>query len=257
MDRKGSDKWANINGILLTVAAHAAVLGLCGFSGMKYIYPPPEEKTFLIDFSEEAEPFRIVESTDGREPEAEETDLSKPMELVKKSDAQLAGEKENVAKEATTGDEGDVAQYEPPREKPIDQRALFHAADNKKQKDTLAAQTARRVSDALSAGHASGNSSAGRESGQPNAHLKGRHPSNGALPKPTYDSQDEGTVVVSIWVDQHGNVTKAVAGAEGTTTSDSKLWNAARNAAMKSHFNMDGDAPVLQEGTITYRFTLK
>ncbi len=62
---------------------------------------------------------------------------------------------------------------------------------------------------------------------------------------------------MKIWVDQYGTVTKAIAGADGTTVTDSRLWTAARNAAMGAHFNQSVDAPALQEGTITYIFSLK
>ncbi len=55
-------------------------------------------------------------------------------------------------------------------------------------------------------------------------------------------------------VDQYGNVTEAIPGTEGTTVTNKLLWSAARNAAMKAHFNMSADAPALQTGTITYRF---
>ena len=78
----------------------------------------------------------------------------------------------------------------------------------------------------------------------------------GSLPRPSYNAQMEGTIVVQIKVDQYGNVTEAIPGAEGTTVMDKNLWNAARNAAMKAHFNMSADAPVLQTGTITYEIAL-
>lgn len=79
----------------------------------------------------------------------------------------------------------------------------------------------------------------------------------GSLPRPTYNAQVEGVVVVQVKVDQYGNVTEAIAGAEGTTVENKTLWTAARNAALKAHFNMDANAPVLQTGTITYIFKLK
>ena len=81
----------------------------------------------------------------------------------------------------------------------------------------------------------------------------GRH-LNGALPRPTYNGSASGIVVVKVWVDNYGQVQKAVAGVEGTTNSDQTLWNAARNAALRAHFNMSANAPDLQEGTITYIF---
>ena len=86
-----------------------------------------------------------------------------------------------------------------------------------------------------------------------NAYLTGRSVV-GTLTKPSYDVTQEGIVVVQIKVDQYGNVTEAIPGVEGTTISNKDLWNASRNAAMKSHFNTKADAPVVQVGTITYVF---
>ena len=83
------------------------------------------------------------------------------------------------------------------------------------------------------------------------------NPVNGNLPVPNYTIQESGIVVVTIWVDQYGTVQKAIPGADGTTVTNSTLWNAARKAAMETKFNMSADAPALQEGTITYIFNLK
>ena len=241
-------------GVVLAVSLHAVVAIYGAFTGLKYIWPPPQETSFLIDFSEQ-EPVKVLESRTGRQPQAEDIDRTRPVDLVQQSEAQEKGTKANLAREATGDDFGDVEKYEPPREKPIDNRALFHAAANPADKDTLAAQTAREVSDALKTGHASGNTKTGKSDGEPNAHLKGRTVL-GTLPKPNYASTGEGLVVVQIWVDQYGNVQKAIPGYEGTTLVDSKIWAAVRKAAMEAHFNMSGDAPVMQEGTITYKFKL-
>ena len=85
--------------------------------------------------------------------------------------------------------------------------------------------------------------------------LKGRNVV-GTIARPEYTVKDSGTVVVTVWVDQYGNVTKAQPGAEGTTVNNSELWNSARKAAFATHFNTDANAPVLQKGTITYVFRL-
>ena len=77
---------------------------------------------------------------------------------------------------------------------------------------------------------------------------------NGTLPVPVLNASAFGKVVVEIWVDNYGNVQKAVAGAEGTSMSDDILWQAARKAALQTHFNVSADAPALQKGTITYIF---
>ena len=92
--------------------------------------------------------------------------------------------------------------------------------------------------------------------GQPSisARVKGRTVL-GALPKPEKTSHMKGTVVVIVKVDQYGNVTEAIPGTDGTTTTDKALWEAARNAALKTHFNMSLDHPgVVQIGSITYNF---
>ena len=120
----------------------------------------------------------------------------------------------------------------------------------------MAPQTASKVTEALKEGHAQGNTKAGKTVGTPNAHVKGRSVV-GVIAKPAYPVQKEGTVVVTIWVDNYGTVTKAQAGAPGTTTEDGSLWKAAREAAMKTHFNVNADAPTFQKGTITYIFKLE
>ena len=45
----------------------------------------------------------------------------------------------------------------------------------------------------------------------------------GSLPRPSYNSHTAGVVVVQVKVDQYGNVTEAIAGAEGTTVTDMTL----------------------------------
>ena len=62
--------------------------------------------------------------------------------------------------------------------------------------------------------------------------------------------------MVQIKVDQYGTVVEAIPGAEGTTTKDKNLWNAARDAALKAHFNQSANAPTIQTGTLKYSFSL-
>lgn len=254
-ERERREKRARVTGVALTVLLHCALFGCCFLMGFTYLYPPPPEKEqILIDFSE-MEVKKPRQTLDGARPNAVKPDPSEDINLVQKSEAQHIGTESNEAPEATVDDFGDVEAPEPERKKEIDRRALFSAANNKTQKDTLAMQTADRVSDALKEGHAQGNTYTGETSGEPNAKVAGRSVV-GALPKPSYGIQASGKVVVKIWVDNYGTVQKAVPGAEGTTANDKTLWQAARKAALGAHFNMDGDAPAMQEGTITYIFKL-
>lgn len=253
-ERQG--KMSRAAGAVLTVLMHICLLVCFFLTGFTYLDPPPPEKTpILIEF-DEPEISKPKQTWDGARPQAERPDPAKEIKLVQNSEAPLEGSKSNEAPEATVDEFGDVDVHEPEREKPIDRRALFSAADNKTDKDTLAPQTAREPSDNLKAGHASGNIKNGATAGEPNARLVGRK-TIGSLPTPAYGVQKEGTVVVRIWVDQYGTVQKAEPGFTGTTVTDKNLWNEARAAAMKAQFNMKADAPAMQEGTITYIFKLK
>jgi len=75
-------------------------------------------------------------------------------------------------------------------------------------------------------------------------------------PKPTYDCNEEGKVYVSISVDKSGNVISAQAGVKGTTNSAACLLIRAREAALKTKFNSDNNAPSKQIGIIIYNFSL-
>ena len=251
--QKKNNNISRATGVVLTVSIHAALIACFFVSGFTYLYPPPpEQQQILIDFSE-VEVQEPEQVWNGTQPRAEEP--SKEIELVQESQAQHVGTKANEAPEATVGDQGDVEVPEPVREKPIDKRALFSAANNKTEKDTLAAQTAREVSDALKEGHPQGNTKTGETVGEPKAKLAGRS-FNGTLPKPGAKFEKSGIVVVDIWVDNYGTVVKAEAGGEGTNITDATLWNEARKAAMKASFNMSAEAPAMQKGTITYIFKI-
>ncbi|MBW6461340.1 MAG: hypothetical protein K0B08_12280 [Bacteroidales bacterium] len=75
-----------------------------------------------------------------------------------------------------------------------------------------------------------------------------------SLYKPSYESREQGKVVVTIRVDRQGNVVSAVPGARGTNVSDQRLWEVSKDAALRSTFVPDPNAPDNQVGTITYNF---
>ncbi len=103
-------------------------------------------------------------------------------------------------------------------------------------------------------GSPNGNSSTGATSGSAGYgefDLGGRGLA-GSLPRPVFDSNMSGKVVVYITVDASGIVKSAVIG-KGTTISDQSIRNAAREAALKARFNAIGGSS-LTPGTITYYF---
>lgn len=76
----------------------------------------------------------------------------------------------------------------------------------------------------------------------------------GQLPRPAYNADVEGRVVIRITVDRDGKVTTATYEQEGSTTNHGDLVAEARKAAMNARFTAsDAD---LQTGTITYIFRL-
>lgn len=75
-------------------------------------------------------------------------------------------------------------------------------------------------------------------------------------PKPTYDCNEEGNVFVSISVDKNGNVIAAQSGVKGTNNSAPCLLQRAKEAALKTKFNPDSNAPAKQVGLIIYNFSL-
>lgn len=90
--------------------------------------------------------------------------------------------------------------------------------------------------------------------GDSNYNLAGRNALSKPIEQP--DCQEEGTVVVSIEVDKNGRVIRAVPGVKGTTNSASCLLKPAREAALRTTWNADPNAPSKQKGTIIYKFSL-
>jgi len=253
--RQAREKRAVIYGLLFTILLHAGALCLVSFTGLKYLYPPPEETSFVIDFEEEEE--EIIEEQRGKQPEGEEVDLEKPIEQVKKSESPNERTAQNLTTATKPDTHGDVEVPEPPRkeEPKVDPRASFPGMA-KKDTSLTAPHSAKTASATYKEGQASGNTLNAKADGSANAHLQGRKVNKSTLAKPAYNVQESGKVVVKIWVDQYGTVTEASTG-DGTTISNVELLKAARIAAMKTHFEPKADAPAKQEGTITYIFTLK
>lgn len=86
--------------------------------------------------------------------------------------------------------------------------------------------------------------------------LGGRSIGEGGLPRPVYNVQDEGRVVVTITVNPAGEVIATSIDRRYTNTVNPALRKAAEDAARKARFNVV-EGPDNQVGTITYYFNLK
>ncbi len=76
----------------------------------------------------------------------------------------------------------------------------------------------------------------------------------GELPKPDYNENSAGKVIMDVVVDERGVVTNATYRAQGSTTNNSVLIEAARSAALKARFSESES--FVQGGTITYIFKM-
>ena len=74
-----------------------------------------------------------------------------------------------------------------------------------------------------------------------------------SLQRPPKDFPEEGHIVVEIWVDREGNVIRTGIG-KGTDITNTEMRNTALDAARRSKFVPDPNAPDEQKGTITYTF---
>jgi hypothetical protein len=138
--------------------------------------------------------------------------------------------------------------------------------DNSGKIDSKSLYTGRNIK-SVNQGTKGGNGDQGDPNGNPNSKnyngtpdlnnsisfsLTGRKSKK--LTTPSYDSDEQGQVVVEVTVDQKGKVTKAKSGVKGTSAIDKNLWKQAEKAALSSTFDSKDKGPVEQKGTITYIF---
>ncbi len=118
-----------------------------------------------------------------------------------------------------------------------------------------------------------GSGDKGREDGDPNSTSRNGDGGGGdgdgnfkldgrtalSKPKPDYPCTDEGRVVVKIYVDQNGKVTRAISGERtnngiASTTTSSCLYDQARKAAMRTTWSPHPTGEAIQVGYIIYNF---
>ena len=143
----------------------------------------------------------------------------------------------------------------PPKEEPVvNPRALY----TPHQKDSEESGTQGDQSNLADQGKKSGSNESKKPDGVGGLgdgvsfNLEGRGSIH--LPKPAYNSKEQGRVVVRIWVNKQGKVVKVLSGVQGTTITDQGLVKLAEDAARNASFTPNPNAPDQQIGTITYNF---
>jgi TonB family protein len=163
-------------------------------------------------------------------------------------------------KAVTAGDEGDIERYEPPQPK-VNEKGLFQSTtngtDDGNERNKIKDNSLYNSSGKNDEPTRTANTQTGFTTSEKGVSfsLQGRSAAGG-FPKPAYNLQKSGKVVVEIYVNQNGVVTNARATAKGSTLQDATLWKAAEAAARRARFNIDKNAAPSQMGTITYIFTL-
>ncbi|MEG1498134.1 MAG: energy transducer TonB [Bacteroidales bacterium] len=227
--------------------------------GLKRPFPPPAEYGVEVNLGYSDVGMGDMQAID---PMAENIEAVSPSSsssseieevLTTKEEAPSLKEKKNTQKQSTTKVR---LQEQNPKQENV-----------KESINTMALYKGKRQGTEVSSqGNTNQSGDMGKEDGDINAKgYAGRGGSGGisfslsgrtlmSLVKPSYNSEEQGLVVVRIWVNQQGVVTRAQVGIKGTTTMDENLWETAKNAAMQSRFTYKENAPSEQIGTITYKF---
>lgn len=263
----------NNKGLIGTIFFHVVIALIIVFLGFTTPLPLPEEQGILINFGTEQDGFGYVEPsqasipqtassvqpTASEDPEILTQEIEEaPAITPPKPEVKVEPRKEPEKKPETT----EVKPVEQPKveevaERQVNQRALYPGRTTTPTTTQSEGVTTGSGNQGNPVGSPESGSRVGSDSRGTEGisfSLSGRTPQ--ALPKPDYNIQREGIVVVEVTVDKNGNVTNAVPGVRGSTTINDYLMTSARNAAMRAKFNVI-DAPAFQKGTITYHFKLQ
>ena len=231
-------------GLIVSIVAHGLLILCLLLMGLRYPDPPPPELGVEMDMGE----FSDV-GTDSEHAAEGGEDLSSESSYANDDNNELTQQSEDVplvskkTPSSTKNKKKPKDNVKPQSEETkIDQNALFTKGRVKK-----------GSGGSTGVGEGSGKGSGGEGGGSGiSFSLEGR--GSTSLPKPTATSSENGSIVVEIRVDQEGNVVFAKAVWKGTTLTDTNLWRRCEQAAKKSKFTANPDAPELDPGTITYIF---
>ncbi len=270
-------------GLITSVIVHTLVIILALLPMVFFQNPPPEQEGILVnlgfpDQGQGDENAAPAESTqEEAEPEPEEPVEEQPVERT-----------EPKRTEPTPQPERDVIKTEDPdaialrEQKKREQAEKAERDRQQREEEARQKEEARRKAEAdklkgeigglFGGGKGKGNTgktgNQGDPNGDPNAKaLEGVSTGTGTVggglgdrgvasaPKIEDNSQQEGTVVVRVCVDQNGSVVEAEFTQRGSSISDARLKNIAVANAKRWKFSK-GDADK-QCGTITYKFKVQ
>lgn len=251
------------------------------FVGLTYL-DPPEEFGIALNFGTSEVGQGDIQPTEALRPAASQDAVQEQQEAVKEQVTQAAPK---IAEEVLSQDSEDAIVIKKQLE--AKKKADEVARKEREQREAIAKQQAeelekRKKLDALIGGVSNSSGTAtggqgndntagdkGKITGDPNAsgyYGNGSGGSGGdyqlgnrkpiSRPKPNYICDEEGLVVVSIEVNVYGKVINATPGIKGSTNTAACLLSQAKEAALKTTWQPDSNAPSKQIGVIKYRFSL-
>ncbi|MBE0640214.1 MAG: hypothetical protein IH598_16995 [Bacteroidales bacterium] len=246
-----------IRGIVGTIIFHVAMLLALFLLALRTPLPLPGEEGVEVSLGysetgsgltqpEEIKPVQRVEPV---------VPKNEPKEIITQNNEETPSIEEIKPKEIEKKEEKPVEKVIPPKEEPVvNPRALY--TPNQKATDESGNQGDQ--SDLADQGKETGSKDSKKPDGKGGLgdgvsfSLEGRGSIH--LPKPPYDSREQGKIVIRIWVNKQGKVVRTQPGVQGTNISDQSLIKLAEDAALKAAFTPDPNAPDQQVGTITYNF---
>ena len=263
-------------GILLTVIIHGVIVVIIVIFGFTTPLPLPDEEGILINFGTEemgsgdiepqlsnipeqtraeSQVAEVIEEAEISTQDFEEAPALEEEQPIKE-DPVVEEKQETITEQIE--EENTEQEQEVEEERTVNERALYKGrGDTDQDSESEGITEGDGNQGSVSGSTDSDNYSQGLSTGSGGIEfsLSGRNPVN--LPKPKYEYQVEGKVVVQIKVNREGMVTYARAGVKGSDTNDQRLLNAAKDAALKARFDQKTDAAFEQTGTITYYFILQ
>lgn len=248
-DKEKKDKGIAIVGTIVFHALAVLVLFLMAF---KTPLPLPGEEGVEVDLG------MMDQGMGNLQPETPAIPMAaQPQQETSKSEEEIVAQNDDEApaleKPKTT-----KPKQEQPTETPkptVNQRALFKGSNNPQAggSEGITGQPGDQGKPNGLAGIKQYDGQGGKGNGT-GYDLGGRGAKS--LHRPSDDFTEEGVVVVDIWVDRAGKVTRAEVARKGTTLINNDMRQKAIQAALRSTFASDPDAPEEQHGTITYTFVI-
>ena len=256
---KEHDKKDRNRALATTLSVHTVLLIFFFFYGLTYQDPPPEYGI----------PVSFGNSLDGAGDDAAAPEGSQEQSAA----AAESSESEVVTQElvdapSVLSEKSKVKEDKKSEVKPEAKPVAEAPKPLNELSNRLNSKFGRTGGTAGATGSGQGSTSGGGDKGAPNGSdgsgtdgldAKGNYQlgTRAALeqPKPRYDCEGEGIVVVKVYVDRSGRVTQADGhGQKNSTTSEECLIRRAQEAALKTRWQGDPSAKELQVGSILYRF---